>query len=128
MTDLLLLQGNEDKWRVTITCLQKLDWNPDPSRLLCIRGCKREFISDGWCDPDNNNKHCRWDGGDCCPSTTKNRIVRRMPSHCSSACDCKDPDAIENQGGEDDEDDDDDDDRKSEESGSDEEGQYKTST
>ena len=50
-----------------------------------------------------------------------------MPSHCSSACDCKDPDAIENQGGEDDEDDDDDD-RKSEESGSDEEGQYKTST
>ena len=51
-----------------------------------------------------------------------------MPSHCSSACDCKDPDAIENQGGEDDEDDDDEDDRKSEESGSDEEGQYKTST
>ena len=49
-----------------------------------------------------------------------------MPSHCSSACDCKDPDAIENQGGRDDEDDDDDD--KSEESGSDEEGQYKTST
>lgn len=113
---------------MTITCTQKLDWSPDPSLLQCIPGCKREFISDGWCDLDNNNKHCRWDGGDCCASTTKTRIVRRMPSSCKSACDCKDPDAIENQEGrgEDDEDDDDDAD-KSEESGS-EEGQYKTST
>ena len=121
-----MLQGNEDKWRVTLTCTQKLDWSPDPSLLLCIRGCKREFIADEWCDSDNNNKHCHWDGGDCCASTTKNRIVR--PSHCNSECDCKDPGAIENQDrGEDDEDDDDNDDNdKSGESGSDEEG-HKTS-
>lgn len=123
--------GNEEKWRVTITCTQKLDWKPDPARLSCIRGCRKEFISDEWCDMVNNNKHCRWDGGDCCPSTTKNRIVRRMPSSCMSACDCKDPNAIENQlpgnSGEDDEDDDDDDDVKSEGSGPPEQGQ-KTST
>lgn len=114
---------------MTITCTQKLNWSPDPAQLMCIRGCRREFISDGWCDPDNNNKHCRWDGGDCCPSTSKNRIVRPMPSSCKAACDCKDPEAIENahNSGEDDEDDDDDDDDKSEESGSDEQG-HKTST
>lgn len=107
-----MLQGNEDKWRVTLTCTQKLDWSPDPSLLLCVRGCKREFIADEWCDSDNNNKHCRWDGGDCCASTTKNRIVRPMPSHCSSECECKDPGAIENQDrGEDDEEEDDDNDK-----------------
>ena len=54
--------------------------------------------------------------------------MRRVPTFCMSACDCKDPNAIENlhnKGRKDDEDDDDDDDRTGE-SGSDEE--LRTST
>ncbi|CAN0569659.1 unnamed protein product, partial [Ectocarpus sp. 12 AP-2014] len=26
--------------------------------------CSKVFISDGWCDLDNNNAKCDWDGGD----------------------------------------------------------------
>lgn len=117
-------------WRVIITCTQKLDWYPDPANLQCVRGCRKGEIADGWCDAVNNNKHCRWDGGDCCPSTTKHRIVRPMPSSCTSDCACKDPEARENGGfvnegssGVDDEDDDGD---KPEGSG--EETQSRTST
>lgn len=125
---LFILQGNEDKWRVIITCTQtqKLEWHPDPAKLQCIPGCRKAEIADGLCDSINNNKHCRWDGGDCCPSTTKNRIVRTWPNDCKSECACKDPDAKENEGsrtggasGVDDEDDEDDG-EKSEGSGSDE--------
>lgn len=96
---LSISQGNEDKWRVIITCTrtQKLDWYPDPVNLQCIPGCRRAEIADGVCDPINNNKHCRWDGGDCCLSTTKNRIVRTAISDCKSECACKDPDARENE-------------------------------
>ena len=28
-------------------------------------------IMDGWCDTDNNNEACDYDGGDCCPCTCK---------------------------------------------------------
>ena len=31
--------------------------------------CSSEAIGDGWCDPENNNPCCNWDGGDCCPET-----------------------------------------------------------
>lgn len=122
-------QGNEDRWRVTITCTRKLDWHPDPKNLRCVPGCRNSYIADGWCDPSNNNKHCRWDGGDCCASTTRNRIVKPMPMDCTSKCECKDPEAKENQdaggsSGIDDEDDDDED--RLEGSGS-EERQQKTS-
>lgn len=123
-----VLQGGEEKTLVIITCTKKSQWKPDPARLRCIPSCRLDYIKDEWCDKDNNNKHCRWDGGDCCASTTMNRIVRRVPTTCMSACDCKDPNAVENlhnKGGKDDEDDDDDDD-KTGESGSDEE--LRTST
>lgn len=62
---------------------------------------------------------CRWDGGDCCASTTEHRIVRRFPESCKEECDCKDPDAAENKGGgaNDDEDDQGDDGEKLEGSG-----------
>ncbi|CAN0164018.1 unnamed protein product, partial [Ectocarpus sp. 12 AP-2014] len=29
-------------------------------------GCVGDFISDGWCDEENNNAECGYDGGDCC--------------------------------------------------------------
>ena len=25
-----------------------------------------EWIGDGYCDDENNNAECNWDGGDCC--------------------------------------------------------------
>lgn len=121
----VVVAGKEERWRVTLTCSQKLDWYPDPSRLLCVRSCDRVYIADGWCDPVNNNKHCRWDGGDCCRSTAQNRIVRPMPSYCTAACACKDPEAFENQS--DDNEPDDEGESIPDGSGS-VDGQYKTST
>ena len=29
-------------------------------------GCCDEWVADGYCDDDNNNQHCNYDGGDCC--------------------------------------------------------------
>ena len=29
-------------------------------------GCVQWWIGDGFCDPENNKKACRFDGGDCC--------------------------------------------------------------
>ncbi|CAN0490829.1 unnamed protein product, partial [Ectocarpus sp. 12 AP-2014] len=31
--------------------------------------CFGVFVSDGWCDLENNNAECDWDGGDCCQCT-----------------------------------------------------------
>ncbi|CAN0372776.1 unnamed protein product, partial [Ectocarpus fasciculatus] len=27
---------------------------------------RADLVSDGYCDPDNNNEECQYDGGDCC--------------------------------------------------------------
>eukprot|EP01084_Bolivina_argentea_P304894 526653_1 len=32
-------------------------------------GGTQSYIGDGYCDSDNNNAGCNWDGGDCCSST-----------------------------------------------------------
>lgn len=58
--------------------------------------CRTKDLGDGWCDKRHNNLHCRWDGGDCCTSTSRDRVVRRVPQDCGVACDCKDPNAREN--------------------------------
>ena len=42
-----------------------------------------EFIGDDFCDDDNNNEGCQWDGGDCCGGNT---------IFCS-VCECFDPSA-----------------------------------
>ena len=54
------------------------------------------FVSDGYCDSENNTGGCGWDGGDCCPSTCVD-----TPSYtCSdSVSSCQDPSACENIGG-----------------------------
>ena len=31
--------------------------------------CNADWIADGYCDEQNNNEKCGWDGGDCCPCT-----------------------------------------------------------
>ena len=37
----------------------------------CING-RVDYIGNGWCDADNNNKGCLYDGGDCCMCTCTN--------------------------------------------------------
>ena len=39
--------------------------------LMCFKstGCDSDvpyYIGDGWCDDENNNESCGFDGGDCC--------------------------------------------------------------
>jgi hypothetical protein len=63
--------------------------------IVCTPKCRKD-VGDGFCDEHNNNKHCRWDGGDCCLSTSRGRLVIRVPPNCRDGCDCKDPNAIEN--------------------------------
>ena len=46
--------------------------------------CQDDWIGDGYCDDDNNNAACSYDGGDCCGDTI-------IMSYCS-ACQCLDPD------------------------------------
>lgn len=39
--------------------------NEDERASKCSRACKKEWISDGWCDTACNTKDCEFDGGDC---------------------------------------------------------------
>ena len=38
---------------------------------------------DNWCDDENNNEGCGWDGGDCCGDNVR--------IHNCSSCQCLDP-------------------------------------
>ena len=103
----------EDKWIVSTTCTTRLKWFPDPSKIYCLPRCNQKKVGDTYCDRVNNNKHCRYDGGDCCKSTLKDGhgMVLPYPSDCDmeTDCNCKDPQAIENRNdrpGPDDEDED----------------------
>lgn len=105
------IRGLEEKWTVSSTCTTRLKWFPDPSKIYCLPRCNRKKLGDGFCDLANNNKHCRYDDGDCCKSTIKDGLVMPLPSDCdiSTDCKCKDPEAIENRNdrpGPDDEDED----------------------
>merc|ERR1712100_196136 len=43
------------------------------------------YVGDGFCDDNNNNAGCGWDGGDCCGSTGKNNQY----NWCTD-CSCRD--------------------------------------
>jgi hypothetical protein len=51
------------------------------------------FVNDGFCDPNNNNAECSWDGGDCCGRRVNKDYCTSAdgggPS--SDACSCLDP-------------------------------------
>merc|ERR1712168_1270075 len=52
-------------WLVTIFCLG----------VTCIvtakePNCIKSYIGDGYCDDDNNNDACQFDGGDCCKQSS----------------------------------------------------------
>ena len=42
-----------------------------------------QWFGDNYCDDDNNNEECGWDGGDCCGDNV-------ITFYCS-ACECLDP-------------------------------------
>merc|ERR1712088_952146 len=44
-----------------------------------------QWFGDNYCDDDNNNEECGWDGGDCCGDNVNTQ-------YCS-ACECLDPNA-----------------------------------
>ena len=43
---------------------------------------KPAWIGDGYCDDENNNEECQWDGDDCCNGGNEN--------YCDD-CGCLDP-------------------------------------
>ena len=45
------------------------------------------YFDDGYCDDENNNEGCDYDGGDCCPPHNWG-----WNSYCT-ICECIDPDA-----------------------------------
>ena len=49
------------------------------ARILAAACGQIKHKGDGWCDDDNNNAGCAWDGGDCCKGTvteSKNSNVK----------------------------------------------------
>lgn len=63
---------------------------PPPNRrsIECMGDV--ETVGNGFCDVENNNAYCKYDGGDCCECT----CVGSDGSDCSDAWyDCQDPDA-----------------------------------
>ena len=51
-------------------------------------GCgSPQWANDEWCDDENNNAECNWDGGACCNNTEAG-----WDNYCS-ACECLDPNA-----------------------------------
>ncbi len=70
-----------------------------PEVFYCPEDCEPqngcgvpEWVSDGWCDPENNSENCDWDGGDCCESTCEST---EYPCGVEGY-DCLDPEACEN--------------------------------
>merc|ERR1739848_657532 len=57
----------------------------------CAGVCgNKPYVRDGNCDDDNNNCGCKYDGGDCCKSTNKNKKLNN--GYCKD-CSCLDPKA-----------------------------------
>ena len=58
--------------------------SPTPPGPTPPSGCgSPQWQGDGYCDDDNNNEACEWDGGDCCGNHVDT-------TYCS-ACKCLDP-------------------------------------
>ena len=55
----------------------------------CIGG-SIDYTRDGWCNEENNNDGCIYDGGDCCPCTCKNGLTYNCGSNDFF---CRDPES-----------------------------------
>ena len=46
---------------------------------VIIKGCEYpQFVEDGYCNDETNNRHCAFDGGDCCYSL----VIKNFCSEC----------------------------------------------
>ena len=52
----------------------------------CKSSLSHSTIGDNFCNDENNNEKCYWDGGDCCGETIK--IVDQHGNPTCSACAC----------------------------------------
>merc|ERR1711939_610605 len=61
---------------------------PDPKALeKCPGHCgKPNYKGDGYCDVDNNNCGCAFDGGDCCGTTKRGKL---QYAYCAGKANCK---------------------------------------
>merc|ERR1712198_225880 len=71
--------------------------NPEPTTSSSINGtsgdcAQPQWQGDGFCDDENNNAACNWDGGDCCALTNSNAD---KDVYCDD-CTCLDPNAQSN--------------------------------
>merc|ERR1712196_690356 len=68
-------------------CDECLCLDPDFASGGCYGSCgSSNYYGDGFCDDNNNNCGCGWDGGDCCGDSGKNKQY----NYCSE-CACLDP-------------------------------------
>jgi len=57
---------------------------PTTSSTTTVAGCaKPNWKGDNWCDDENNNEGCEWDGGDCCGANVRTKYCKK--------CECLDP-------------------------------------
>jgi len=90
-----VLNNNNIEW-VDDPCTEKylsiceLDVDKEEDNFLCG---KPEYNNDLYCDDDNNNAGCKWDGGACCNQLANPNAweIYDWKLFCS-ACECKDPD------------------------------------
>ena len=55
---------------------------------LLVKGCEiPNYHGDGYCDDENNNEACLFDGGDCCESTVNTGVLNTV--YCTE-CLCLD--------------------------------------
>ena len=72
-------------WALRMTSRYSGVWAATSSQ--CIDG----WIGDGWCDGDNNNAACDYDGGDCCECTCSEAAY--YDCGVNADYDCQDPTA-----------------------------------
>ena len=101
----------EDCWEAYYESIESAEEDDNSSASSSASGstaseseCIGDWISDGWCDIQNNSEACGWDGGDCCPSTCEDREytcgdyqwICMDPEACESTGECEPaPDNVE---------------------------------
>merc|ERR1712153_248401 len=70
----------------------KPGWNNYCSDCQCLQEAQcagvQNWVGDNYCDNENNNAACQWDGGDCC-----NNSNAMWDWYCKPNCECLDPSA-----------------------------------
>ncbi|XP_057305554.1 pappalysin-1-like isoform X2 [Hydractinia symbiolongicarpus] len=87
----IVIKGKEDAKEVVLYCMPNKEWKPRLTELACLNPCKDYELNDGMCDCHNNNKHCRYDGGDCCKKDLDDEVY-----YWSDPCPCIDKKALTN--------------------------------